>query len=204
MTRTGRSLEADKEFAAATDEFAAATDRAGSGASRGPLGRVFEGAILALNGLGTVWIFALMFLICADVAMRYLFNRPIDGVTDIAAFSITGIVFLQIAATVRSGRMTRGDALLEWLGSRAPTARHLIEASYLAVGALVFALLVRASWPLLTRSFQRSEYFGVEGVFTFPNWPVRAIVVIGAAAAAVVYLIQVVRQLRLAFSRSAR
>ncbi len=190
-------MEADKEFAATTVG-------ARSGASRGPLERVFEWAILALNGLGTVWIFALMLLICADVAARYLFNRPIDGVTDIAAFSIAGIVFLQIAATVHSGRMTRGDALLEWLGRRAPTTRHLIEASFLAVGALVFALLVWASWQLLTRSFQRGEYFGVEGVFTFPNWPVRAIVVIGAAAAAVAYLIQVVRQLRLAFSRSAR
>ncbi len=190
-------MEADKEFAAATAG-------ARSGAPRGPLERVFEWAILALNGLGTVWIFALMFLICADVAARYLFNRPIDGVTDIASFSIAGIVFLQIAATVHSGRMTQGDGLLEWLGSRAPTTRHLIEASFLAVGALVFALLVWASWPLLMRSFQRGEYFGVEGVFTFPNWPVRAIVVIGAAAAAVAYLIQVVRQLRRAFNRSAR
>lgn len=162
----------------------------------GWLERIFVGAVDTLNSIGTIWIFALMFLIVADVIARSGFNHPIDGVTDIAAFSIIGIVFLQIGATVHTGRMTKGDVLLEILTRRSKAAGAIVEALFLGVGALMFALVIRASWPLLQRSLARKEFFGVEGVFTFPTWPIRLIIVVGAAAAVIAYLLQVVKVLR--------
>lgn len=134
----------------------------------------------------------LMLLVCADVIGRSGFNRPIDGVSEIAAFSVVGIVFLQAAATVHSGRMTQSTMMLDWVSRRSRRARHLIEASYMMIGAVMFALIVRATWPLLMRSIARQEFFGVPGLFTMPTWPIRLIMVIGATAVVIVYLLKTV------------
>lgn len=161
--------------------------------------RAFERFLMVLNSIGTIWIFALMFLICADVVARSGFNHPIDGVTDIAAFSIIGIVFLQLAATVHVNRMTKGDVLLEIISRRSRVAGAWVESLFLLLGVIMFALIVRASWPLLTQSITRNQFFGVEGVFTFPTWPIRGIIVVGAASVAIAYLMQIVNTLRLAY-----
>ena len=60
-----------------------------------------------MNSVGSLWIFALMFLICADVAGRYLFNAPIKGAAEMVGYSIVTAVFLQMASTLRAGRLTR-------------------------------------------------------------------------------------------------
>jgi TRAP-type mannitol/chloroaromatic compound transport system permease small subunit len=166
--------------------------------------RLYMRALMLLNSIGSIWIFALMILIVADVVARSGFNQPINGVTDIASFSIIGIVFLQLGATVYTGRMTKGDVLLELLNRYSRRTGALLEALFLLVGAAMFALIVRAIWPTLTRALARNEYFGVEGVFTFPTWPVRMIIVVGAAAVVITYLLQAAKVLRAGFARGAR
>ena len=175
-------------------------DAGQSNAQRGWLYRAYEGVLMGLNSIGTVWIFVLMFLICADVIARSGFNHPIDGVTDISAFSIIGIVFLQIGATVHTGRMTKGDVLLEIITRRSKQWGAVFESLFLLVGAAMFALIVHASWLPFTRAYRRSEFFGVEGVFTFPTWPIRLIIVVGAAAVVIAYLVQISEILRKAFT----
>lgn len=167
---------------------------------RGLLYRSYEGVLMGLNSIGTVWIFILMFLICADVIARSGFNHPIDGVTDISAFSIIGIVFLQIGATVHTGRMTKGDVLLEIITRHSKKWGAVFESVFLFVGAAMFALVVNASWLPFTRAYRKAEFFGVEGVFTFPTWPVRLIIVVGAAAVVIAYLVQISDILRKAFA----
>jgi hypothetical protein len=166
--------------------------------------RLYMRALMLLNSIGSIWIFALMILIVADVVARSGFNHPIDGVTDIASFSIIGIVFLQLGATVYTGRMTKGDVLLEILNRYSRRTGALLEALFLLVGAAMFALIVRAIWPTLTRALARNEYFGVEGVFTFPTWPVRMIIVVGAAAVVITYLLQAAKALHAGFAKGAR
>jgi TRAP-type mannitol/chloroaromatic compound transport system permease small subunit len=166
--------------------------------------RLYMRALMLLNSIGSIWIFALMILIVADVVARSGFNQPINGVTDIASFSIIGIVFLQLGATVYTGRMTKGDVLLEILNRYSRRTGALLEALFLLVGAAMFALIVRAIWPTLTRALARNEYFGVEGVFTFPTWPVRMIIVVGAAAVVITYLLQAAKALHAGFARGAQ
>jgi len=62
-----------------------------------------------MNSVGTLWVFALMFLICADVAGRYLLNAPIKGAAEMVGYSIVTAVFLQMASTLRAGRFTRAE-----------------------------------------------------------------------------------------------
>ena len=149
-----------------------------------------------LAAAGTVWTFALMLLICADVIGRSFFNAPITGVAEIAAHSVVGIVFLQIGATIHGRRMTRADFLIDRIARAAPRLGHAIEALFLLVGALVMAFIAQAAWPGMWTSMGLREFFGVQGIFTVPTWPFRALIILGGAAGALAYLSLLVIELR--------
>ena len=155
-------------------------------------GRLVDG----LNAVGSVLIAAVMVLMCADVLMRNAANRPIDGVAEMVAMSIVVIVFLQLPATLRHGRMSRADLFIDPLLQRRPVAGRRLRAFYSACGVFACGLIASASWPPLARAFRNDEFVGIEGMFTFPIWPMRAVVVLGAALAAVQYLLLVVQDLR--------
>jgi TRAP-type mannitol/chloroaromatic compound transport system permease small subunit len=149
----------------------------------------FEGLLSALNSVGTLWIFALMLAVNADVAGRTLFNSPVPGVPEFGRLSIVGIIFLQLAHTLRSGRMTRADGLLRMAQRRWPRFIAGAETVFSLAGAALFAVLVYGSYRPLLRSWASGEYAGVEGYVTFPIWPVRLVIVVGCALAALQFLI---------------
>lgn len=141
--------------------------------------------------IGTLWIFSLMLLIVADVVGRNFLNRPITGVAEFAARSVAAIVFLQLAAAIMSGKMTRSDFLLRLLMRWSPRAVTLLEIAFAIIGAFLFAALAYISWPEWMQSWAGDEFFGVQGVFTLPTWPFRALMVIGSVMASVAYLMTV-------------
>lgn len=149
----------------------------------------------ALAAIGTVWTFGLMLLICADVIGRSFLSMPITGVSEIAAHSIVGIVFLQIGATIYARRMTRADFLIEGLLHRHPGFGRLVEALFLLIGAAVMAFVAWAGWPGMWTSLAAREYFGVQGLFTVPTWPFRALIVLGGVAGAIAYLMLFVAEI---------
>jgi TRAP-type C4-dicarboxylate transport system permease small subunit len=149
-----------------------------------------------MNAVGTACIFALMLLIVADISGRVLFNAPIPGVTEIVSLSIVGIVFLQIASTLRAGRLTRSDAALGgWRVTRPRLAKAIELISY-ALGATLLAILTRASWPPFARAWTRDEYVGALGTFTAPTWPVRLVIVAGSAVLALQFAVMFMREAR--------
>lgn len=141
--------------------------------------------------IGTLWIFALMLLIVADVIGRNFLNKPITGVAEFAARSVAAIVFLQLAAAIMSGKMTRSDFLLRLLSRRYPQAVTMLEIAFAFVGAFLFAALAYISWPEWMQAWSSNEFFGVQGVYTLPTWPFRALMVVGSAMASVAYLMTV-------------
>ncbi|MCS6890456.1 MAG: TRAP transporter small permease subunit [Rhodovarius sp.] len=149
----------------------------------------------ALAAIGTIWTFGLMLLICADVIGRSFLNAPITGVAEIAAHSVVGIVFLQIGATIYCERMTRADFLIERLRRALPRLGLSLEALFLLVGGLVMAFIAQAAWPGLWNAVDRREFFGVQGLFTVPTWPFRALIVLGGAAGALAYATLLLRTL---------
>jgi len=150
-------------------------------------GRLVDG----LNGLGSVVIALVMLLMCADVFMRNAFNKPIDGVAEMVAASIIVIVFLQLPATLRHDRMSRADLFLEPLLRRRPRTGLRLRGLLSLAGILACALIAYATWPLFVRAWTQSEFLGVEGLFTFPTWPMRLVVFSGAALAALQYALLV-------------
>lgn len=163
-----------------------------SGAPDSAFGRLID----ALNAAGSVLIGAVMLLMCADVLLRNLANRPIDGVAELVATSIVMIVFLQLPATLRHGRMSRADLFIDPFIDRRPRAGKRLRALFSAAGIFACGVIAYASWRPLLRSWTEDEFLGVEGLFTFPIWPMRALVVLGAALAAVQYLLLVIQDIR--------
>jgi len=161
-----------------------ASETPGSTGPANPL----QGPANVLAAIGTVWIFALMLVVVADVLGRNFFDAPITGVAEFAARSVASIVFLQLAAAICSGRMTRSDFLLQILGKRSPSAVRLLELANVVVGALLFVALAVISWPEFADSLGSHEYFGVQGVYMVPTWPFRGLIVVGSIAAALAYL----------------
>ena len=181
------SYEADTELETIVD---------GPRPSPGPFGRLVDG----LNGAGSAVIGAVMLLICADVLARNLLNRPIDGVAELVATSITLIVFLQLPATLRHGRMSRADLYIDPLVARSPRAGKRLRALFSLAGVLACGVMAYATWPVLQMSWQENEFWGVEGVFTFPSCPLWAIVLLGAALTALQYFLLSLED----FSKAAR
>lgn len=156
-------------------------------ASPGPFARL----IGVMNAAGTVWIIGLMVLINADILGRGALNAPIAGTPELVSFSIVGIVFLQLAHTLRSGAMTRSDVLLNLLQRRAPRFRRGLLALFHLAGALLMFVIAWKYWPSVAHAWTSPErnFMGNPGFFTIPLWPLYVLVFLGIVATAVQFLL---------------
>lgn len=150
--------------------------------------RAFSAFVSVLNSAGGALIFALIVMINLDVFSRFLFNAPIDGVTELVELSIVAIVFLQLGDAVRSGRLTRSDSLYKKLCERKPMLGHAMGIFFELAGMAFFLTIIVGSFPRLIEAWERGYYAGNKGIFVVPVWPVRLILVIGAATVFFVFL----------------
>jgi TRAP-type C4-dicarboxylate transport system permease small subunit len=150
--------------------------------------RAFSKFVSLLNSAGGILIFALIVMINLDVFSRFLFNHPIDGVTELVELSIVAIVFLQLSDAVRNGRLTRSDGLYQRLCERKPRLGHLFGIFFELAGMAFFLTIIAGSVPRLIEAWERNYYAGNKGIFVVPVWPVRLILVIGAATVVFVFL----------------
>lgn len=184
-----------------TEASLASLEGSGAADKHAPANSPFGFIVDGLNGLGSALILAIMALVCADVVARGLFNHPIDGVAELVALAIIAVVFLQLASTLRHGRMTRADLFIDGFRRRRPLAGGVLEAVFCLAGIAVCLIIVWASWPRFVASWTGNEFIGIQGQFTAPTWPVRALVIIGSGLAAVQYGIHMIRNLWLALGR---
>ena len=156
----------------------------------------FERWVFSLNGIGTFWIFLIMLLINADVLLRFLFNTPIDGVTEIVEVSIAGIVFLQLADAIRAGRLTRSDGLFNKIRASKPVLGQRMSIFFDVCGALFFIAILFRAIPTFIEAYERNFFAGSEGVFTVPIWPIRLILCISCATVVGVFIERIVDQFK--------
>lgn len=164
--------------------------------SKAPYGAVLGSVAAAMSAVGTAAIGALMLLIVADVIGRNFLDAPITGVSEIAARAVVAIVFLQVPAAILQLRLTRADFLVRRLKKSNPRAVAWLEALFCLAGAIVFTLVLWASWPKFLSAWQSSEFFGVQGVWTIPTWPFRGITILGCAVAALAALYRAREEIR--------
>jgi len=170
------------------------TDGAGRGKSAPR--RAFGGLISTMHAAGSCWIMVLVALINVEAIGRSAFNRPIIGVIELIEISIVGIVFLQLADSLRRGVLTRSDGLFNQVMARKPQAAHVMGVVTHLMGAVFMGLVLGGTIPFLIDAWDNDYYIGVEGMFTAPVWPIALIIAIGVAVTMIEFLIILADHLR--------
>ncbi len=143
--------------------------------------RALDGATQILNIFGSVLILLLMILIGVDVAGRNLLDRPVSGVPEMVTLSIVAIVFLQIPAALQEGRMTQSDGFINWFTRVFPLLGKGLSTLFDLIAIALVWVIVKGTWPIFTRAWERDQFIGAVGDFTAPVWPVKLILIIGGA-----------------------
>jgi len=153
--------------------------------------RLLHGLMALLNIIGAIWVVLIMVLIAVDVTGRAFFGAPLFGVPEIVKISVVGLVWCQMAHTLRIGAHLRSTILVERLP---PGARRLVEFVSFLLGAITFALIVYSGWDNMLESWRIGEYEGEEPV-RVPTYPIRSLVLLGAALTAFQFALMAVERL---------
>lgn len=141
-----------------------------------------------MNAVGTLWILALTVLINVDIIGRNFFGAPLQAVPELTALSIVGIVYLQLADTLRSGGFTRAQLVLGKLEKTRPRAAAAIHLLFHLVGAALMAVILLAAWAPLVESIRIFEYVG-DIQSKIPVWPIRLIMLVGLSTTLLCFLL---------------
>jgi TRAP-type C4-dicarboxylate transport system permease small subunit len=171
----------------------------------GLMARAWAYLVDGLAALGTVMIGALMVIICADIVARNGLGQSLPLVSELGALALVMIVYLQLATTIRHDRLVRADILIAGIGLRFPRLGLVLETLFDAAGAIVIAIIAWSTLGILERDLRATEFIGVTGVLTVPTWPFRVLILLGAAVAAIQFVLQAVERLtRFAARQDAR
>ncbi len=151
--------------------------------------RIFGAIVSGMNATGSAWIVVLMLLINVEAIGRSAFNTPIIGVIEMIEISVVGIVFLQLADSLRRNVLTRSDGLFNHVSARNPAAGHVMAIVTYLAGAVFMVLIIWGTGPFFVDSWNKDYYIGVEGMFTAPVWPIALVIVIGLAITMIQFLV---------------
>ena len=163
--------------------------------------RAFGAVVSGMNAAGSCWIVVLMVLINVEALGRSAFNKPIIGVIEMIEISVVGIVFMQLADSLRRGVLTRSDGLFNQVMARKPAAGHLMAIITHLAGTAFMALIIRGSVPFFIDAWEKDYYIGVEGMFTAPVWPIALIIIIGVTVTMIQFLTMLADHCRLLAGR---
>ena len=157
------------------------------------LNRILDAVVKSLNALGTLLIIGLMVLICSDVISRNVLGTSLPGVIELAQLGIVSIVYLQIADTLRSGKLLRSDALMRKIISGYPRVALTLNIVFDAAGVFLFYFLAVGAVDRFAKAFAGKFYIGNLGSFTAPTWPMELCVAIGSALVCLLFATQVLK-----------
>ena len=142
------------------------------------------GSILAI--IGGVAIMAMMGLIVADVAMKYLLNDPIDGTTAIvAAYFMVALVFLPLAHVTLSSGHLLVELFTQKLSAR--RLRPLFTLNGLLILAYLLFLAVFTAIEAVRRTGEGEAWETAADLMAV--WPSRWLLPIGLLAMAAVVIL---------------
>ncbi len=102
------------------------------------LRRVVDAIDNVLMVIGCLMLFALMFVVVADVALRYLFNAPLQWSYEvISSYLMPGLFFLAASHTLKAHAHVAVDIVHNYVSRR---TRYVLEALVSALATPVFLL----------------------------------------------------------------
>ncbi len=145
-----------------------------------------------MNAIGTAWVGFITVLISCDIIGRVGFNSPIFGVPEIVKVSFVAIAWMQMAHTLKIGGHLRSEIILDRLPPRGKALVNLVAYS---MGAFIFAMLVFSGWGNMIEAWRVGEFEG-ELPVRVPTYPVRTILIVGAALTSIQFLLLLGRTIR--------
>jgi len=146
--------------------------------------------VVGMDAVGAMIVLGMMVIVNIDVFGRWLLNSPLPGTFELTEMGIVAVVYLQLAHTVRARRLTRSDTLLNYLSSKgARGVDQFLRMAFNIVGAGMLTVIAYGQWPRVADAWSRGYYKGNVGIFTAPTWPLETIMLLGATAAAIQFLI---------------
>lgn len=143
--------------------------------------RALGATIIVTNCVGSLLVFVMTLAVVADVTGRYVLNSPINGTAEMVTMAVVVVLYLQLAYTLRSGRMTRSDSFYLRVLARRPKVGNAMGFLFNLAGACLAAAIMIGAWPKWLAAWRSDYYVGVIGVFTFPEWPLLFIIFLGCA-----------------------
>ena len=133
---------------------------------------------LANRALGIAAAAIILFMMCLttmDVVLRYVFNSPLPGVYELQEFMLVGVVFLALAYIQSLKGHIYVDLLTNRFSERGQAVLGILSNS---VSLLIFALITwqggLRAWTAVVSGQRR------EGLISYPLWPAKWILAIGA------------------------
>lgn len=157
---------------------------------------IWHRVVEAFAALGTVLIGVLMVIICADIVARNSMGASLPLVSEGGALLVVTLVALQLAATVRAGRLARTEVFIVSFAHRFPTAGAILNGFYDLVGAVVLGVIAWASIRVVGKDIAAGEFIGVPGLATLQTWPFRVLILAGFAIAAIEFAVRLIAALR--------
>lgn len=129
----------------------------------------------ALMSVGAVLMLAMMLLVVADVALRYLFNAPLAWSYEvISSYLMPGVFFLAVSHALKVHAHVAVDLLHHRMGRRLRFAVHAVL-GMLAAPVFAFAAVVAAqrTWAEFAAGDVSTSGLGV------PSWSVSVLLPLG-------------------------
>ncbi len=159
--------------------------------ARNRISTLYGWLVSTLNVVASVWVLVLVGLISSDVIGRSGFNAPIPGVPEIVKFSIVGMVWLQMAYTLKAGkhlRTTFGLARMPEVGQRAVLSLNAL------VSVAMFGFIAWLGWDEMAVSWEYNVFEGEHPVRILV-WPLWGLLVLGSSLTTVQAALDTVRYL---------
>ena len=140
-----------------------------------------DAALSVLALVGAVAVIALMVHVCADIAMRNLWNRSIPATYEVVVnYYMVALAFIPLAWVERSGAMIQVEVIN---GALSPMMLRVSDMLVALISAVIYATLAWVTWQVAVRQS------GVGGFVTanqirVPVWPAYWLPPTGFALAA--------------------
>ncbi len=164
------------------------------------LDKTFGKLTSAMNMVGTIWIVVMTILVVADVIGLNLFRQSVPAVKEFIQLSMPGIVFLQLANTLREDRHVSSDVFINKLRRGSPRVASFTYGVFNLIGMALMLFLSYKIFPKAEQAYVEGFTRGHAGIMTLPEWPSMALVVFGAAIMGLQYLLLSARDFRAAFT----
>lgn len=119
-------------------------------------------------------------LLCANVFMRFAFNSPIKGTSEIVTMMMAWVAYSGMAYTMLNGKHMQLEALSEKVHGK---AKHMLNFFIYLLASIIFLIFIKASFDVFWQSWLIKEesvasvtvYVFIGKCGTFVGWVLLAI-----------------------------